>query len=183
MPQTIIVVPTHNGVGTTSICLGLLRGCQRNGIKVAFVKPIAQPGPQSRERSTELVKTVSPLSPPEPIDWHHAEQLLTKGNDQVLLEKVVALHSQVEGEADVILVEGLVPSNDFAYADKLNEAVARALNAQVILVTAPDRSGHHDHGVADHLVITARGYGNTGRILGCIINKIEVPGTTDPQVV
>ena len=80
------------------------------------------------------------------------------------MEKVVALHSQVGNDVDVILVEGLVPGNDFAYADKLNESVARALNAQVILVTSPESSDSHNHGVADHLVITAQGYGSTGRI-------------------
>jgi phosphate acetyltransferase len=54
MPQTIIVVPTHHGVGTTSVCLGLLRACQRTSINTAFLKPIAQPGPTSNERSAEL---------------------------------------------------------------------------------------------------------------------------------
>ena len=177
MPQTIIVVPTHHGVGTTSVCLGLLRACQRTSINTAFLKPIAQPGPTSNERSAELVRQVSTLQPPEPIAWEDAEQLLSKGNDQVLLEKVVALHSQINDEADVTLVEGLVPSNDFAYADKLNEAVARALNAQVILVTAPDSNGSNQYDVTDHLVITAQGYDKSGRILGCIVNKITIPLT------
>ena len=128
------------------------------------------------------MRKISNLSPPKPLDWQHAEQLLSRGNDQVLLEQVVALHSEVGEDPDVIIVEGLVPNNDFAYADKLNEAMARALDAQVILVTAPDRSGHQSS-VTDHLVITSQGYGQGGakRILGCIVNQLEVDLPSNPE--
>ncbi|TVR13551.1 MAG: phosphate acetyltransferase [Planctomycetota bacterium] len=174
--HSILVTPTHGGVGTTSICLGLLRSLERAGIQAGFCKPIAEPNAAIPERSTALVRQTTAHNPPEPIRFGEAERLLSQGNDQVLLERVVALMAQVDRDCQVVIIEGVVPSQDYAYADKLNEAMARALDARVILVTAPDERGVRDN-IAEHLAVTARGYGgpSSERILGAIVNQVPVP--------
>ena len=45
MARSLLVAPAAEGVGLARTCLGLLRALDRRGIKVAFVKPVAQPRP------------------------------------------------------------------------------------------------------------------------------------------
>ncbi|TVR43625.1 MAG: phosphate acetyltransferase [Planctomycetota bacterium] len=182
MSQTMMIVPTHSGVGTTSVCLGLLRACERANLTATFCKPIAQPGSSGDERSTSLVRRATSLNPPRPIPFSEAERLLSRGDEQVLMERVVELAGSIGTSSDVLIVEGLVPSNDFVYADKINESMAKALDAQVILVTAPIAKSVNVQAVIDHLTITARGYGegSSRRLLGCIVN--QWPVSVDAQI-
>ena len=69
MTTAILVVPTEQRVGLTTVALGLVHALDRQGIPVGFCKPISQPhasdtGP---ERSTRLARTVTGLNPPEPV--------------------------------------------------------------------------------------------------------------------
>ena len=41
LPTTILVAPAGRRVGLTTACLGLVRALDRQGVRVAFVKPIA----------------------------------------------------------------------------------------------------------------------------------------------
>jgi AAA domain len=43
MARSLLVAPAAEGVGLARTCLGLLRALDRRGVKVAFVKPVAQP--------------------------------------------------------------------------------------------------------------------------------------------
>jgi len=68
MARSLLVAPAAEGVGLARTCLGLLRALDRRGVKVAFVKPVAQPradgGP---DRSTARVTAIMALRPPEPL--------------------------------------------------------------------------------------------------------------------
>ena len=43
--HTFFIAPTGFGVGLTSTSLGLIRALERTGLRVHFLKPIAQPHP------------------------------------------------------------------------------------------------------------------------------------------
>ena len=56
MTRTLLVVPTGPSVGLTSACLGLLRALDERGVRVGYLKPLAQPRVDEREEgSTALV--------------------------------------------------------------------------------------------------------------------------------
>ena len=40
--QTFFLAPTRQNVGLTSVALGLVLALQRQGLRVAFAKPVAQ---------------------------------------------------------------------------------------------------------------------------------------------
>ncbi len=89
MTTAILVVPTEQRVGLTTVALGLVHALDREGIPVGFCKPISQPhasdtGP---ERSTRLARIVSRLSPPEPISVTEAENLLGHGRETYCWKK------------------------------------------------------------------------------------------------
>lgn len=180
MRHVLLLVPTHHGVGLTSISLGLLRALDRSGMKVGFCKPIEQlrPGDPGPERSTALVRLTTDRDPPEPIGRHEAEKLIAMGDEQVLMERVVEVFHQVGEDAEVVVVEGLVPSTEMAFADKVNESLALTLDAEVIIVGCPTDEGVDE--MVEHMAIVARGYGG-GRLRGVVVNRVKVSapeGTT-----
>ena len=60
-------------------------------------------------------------------------------------------------EHDVVVVEGLVPGSGLVYAGRTNVALAKALDADVLLVGAPDGADDLEH-LAETMEITARTY-------------------------
>ncbi len=174
MRHTLLVVPTGHGVGLTSASLALVRAFDRQGIDVGFCKPIAQQsaGDTGPERSTTLLSLASALRPPEPLNRDRVEELLASGDDQGLMEEVVARCQAVLDSAEVVIVEGMVPSIDQTYSMRVNQALARTLDAEVILVGNPGERPPAE--VAESMSIAARLYrdGEIERITGCILNRV-----------
>lgn len=177
MTTAILVVPTEQRVGLTTVALGLVHALDREGIPVGFCKPISQPhatdtGP---ERSTRLARIVSSLKPPEPIPVDEAESLLGHDRENVLLEEVIARYEQAAQHASVVIVEGLVDTEEQSYGTRLNAKMAQTLDAKIIIVTAPGRDRPRQ--VADTVEVVARAYGGIRheRMLGCILNLLDAP--------
>jgi phosphate acetyltransferase len=178
MPRTLLVVPTGHGVGLTATCLGLVNALDRQGVAVGFLKPVAQPGEGSAEpeRSTALVRLVTSLEPPEPLAAAHAEALLSTNNLDDLMEEIVGAAEDVLATHDVVIVEGLVPSPALVYSGRVNLALAKALDADVVLVGAPGGAGADgDAEVAEAMAIAATSYrvGEEVRVVGCIVNRLR----------
>src|SRR5690554_7076504 len=90
-PQAILLVPTSEGAGLTSACLGLIQALDTIGLKAGFLKPLRQdelngPGP---DRSCALVGSTLGLRPPAPIPQAEMERLLRQDRLDVLMEQVV----------------------------------------------------------------------------------------------
>ncbi|MDA0243885.1 MAG: phosphate acetyltransferase [Chloroflexi bacterium] len=177
MPHVFYLAPTGPGVGLTSVTIGLVRALDRVGLRVHFFKPIGQPhaGDAGPERSTGILRQTMRLNPPVPIALGRAEQLMSEGNQDILMEEVVGLFQQTAADADVVIVEGLVHTPQQPYADQLNTTIAESLDAEVILVAALGHSSIHE--LDDRIEITARLFGGLDhpKVLGAIINKINVP--------
>ncbi len=174
MAQSLLVAPAGEDARLARTCLGLLRALDRRGIKVAFVKPVAQPradgGP---DRSAALVAAISAVRPPEPLSTSELEQQLGEGGLDVVLEKIVAACEPVYAGSDVVVVEGLSSGPSKLYASSLNQALARALDADVMLVGLWPGNGDVD-GLAEQFAIAARGYvsGEQARVVGCVVHGV-----------
>jgi phosphate acetyltransferase len=173
MSRTVLVVPTGHGVGLTAACLGLVHALDQRGVDVGFLKPLAQPradaGP---ERSTALVRLGTRLQPPEPIAAAVVEQHLGERAVGQLMEDVLALADPVLRSHDVVVVEGLVPSSEQVYSSRVNLALAKALDADVLLVGAvPDGDLER---MAEAMAMTEGTYraGEYARVVGALVNKV-----------
>jgi len=145
--RNVLVVPTGRAVGLTSTCLGLVVALDRAGVRVGFTKPVAQhvtqhvsqhvTRPAGRapdgDPSPALVRLVSRLRPPPPIPSDRVGALLSDGLVDALMDEVVAV-TQSLPVADVVVLEGLVPSADRLSSTRVNVAMAHALDADVLLV-------------------------------------------------
>jgi phosphate acetyltransferase len=169
MPHTLLVAPAGHRVGLTTVCLGLVRALDRQGLRVAFVKPIA---PRSQSRSVELMRAGAHLDVPAPLARQTVEDLLAAGDDQTLMEHVVALYNQAAAKADVVVVEGMTPEAGMVYATRVNALMLKALDAELVLVAAPHMQTPAE--VADAVAIAARGYGlpNDNRSACAVLNRV-----------
>jgi phosphate acetyltransferase len=200
MTRTLLVVPTATGANLARTCLGLVRALDRRGVNVAFVKPVAQPRPDGGpDRSIALATATTALRPPDPLSTAHLEQQLGSGGLDAVLEKIIAAWQPVHDRSDVVVVEGLSPGPAKLYASGLNQALAKAVDADVLLVASwpaagavngEDRTdGSAELGsaadavkqLAESLAITASGYwsGEHARVVGCVVNGVPAG---DPSV-
>lgn len=155
--KTLFVAPTRNGVGLSSTALGLTRALERQGLKVAFLKPIAQTHELSTDDSVHFARALAHLSVPDPIPLALAEEQLSHGGEEDLMESVVALAQEVtQGGADVLIAEGLALNERNNYAGALNASLARNLQADTILVSS--LAGVTPGELADELEIAAQAY-------------------------
>jgi phosphate acetyltransferase len=174
MARSLLVAPVADHSALARTCLGLLRALDRRGVKVAFVKPVAQPSADGgSDRSAELVAAVTALRPPEPLSTDLLEQQLGQGELEVVLEKIVAAWEPVYDGSDVVVIQGLSPAPSRLYASSLNEALARALDADVVLSGYWPADGDAE-GLAEQFAIAASGYvaGEQARVVGCVIHGL-----------
>jgi phosphate acetyltransferase len=179
--QTFFIAPTDFGVGLTSISLGLIRTLERAGLKVGFFKPVAQPHPGDTgpERSTELVARTHGLKPPPPLALGHVERMLGDGQLDELLEEIITLYQQAGVGKDVLVVEGMVPTRQASYAARVNQHLARSMDADVILVSAPESEALAE--LSGRVDLQARLYGGASdpKLIGVILNKVRAEESID----
>lgn len=173
--QTFFIAPTGFGVGLTSISLGLVGALERAGLKVGFFKPIAQPHPGDLgpERSSELIARTHGLHSPQPLNLTQVERMLGDGQLDELLEQIISLYQQAATDKDVVIVEGMVPTRYASYAARVNFHLAKSLDAEVILVSAPEDEPLSE--LSDRIEIQAQLFGGPQdpKVLGVILNKVR----------
>ncbi len=170
MPRTIVVAPAGRQVGLTTACLGLVRALDRSGIRVAFAKPIAARG---EDRVSTLMKLGAHVSPPEPIARQEADDLLARGDDQLLMERVVALCVRAAEGAEVLVVAGMWPEPGMVHSSRVNALMVKALDAELVLVGSP--RGEAPSELAHAMAIAARGLGALadGGPESCVLNRVS----------
>ncbi|WP_211252224.1 phosphate acetyltransferase [Marinobacterium jannaschii] len=177
-----MVAPTGLGAGLTTAVLGLFHAMDRQGIKVHFFKPIAQPasGDKGLDRTVAILQGSCKAPIADPIDIREAEHLVSEGRGDELLEELVARFEQsLPGDADVVIIEGMVPTHNQPYATRINKEIAKALDAEVVLVAAPGNDT--PEALEDHIDITARAFGGirNSKVLGCLLTKLGAPVDRD----
>ena len=184
MARSLLVAPAAEDVGLARTCLGLLRALDRIGVHVDYVKPVAQPRADGTpDRSAARVAAVTTLRPPEPLSTAELERQLGEGEFDVILEKIVATWAPIYNRSDVVVVEGLKAGPSRLYAPALNQALARALDADVLLVGNWPAEPDGVEGLAEQFAIAASGYtsGDTARVVGCVV--LGLPAAHSPATV
>ncbi len=177
MAKAIFLAPTGPGAGLTSVALGLVHALDRRGVPVGFCKPITQlhvtdTGP---ERSTEMARHIAHLDPPEPLAEREAQEMLAQEREDELLEQVVARYERAAENASIVVVEGLVPRRDEGFLTALNAKIARGLDADTVIVTAPGNSTLEQLQELLELAVQPYGGVNHERLPGCILNLVGAP--------
>ncbi len=177
MSRNIMLIPIGTGVGLTSLSLGMVRALERHGVKVQFFKPISQlrPNDNGPERSTTILSKSPTVNPLEPFDMAHAEALIRADQIDVLMEQIIARTAECASNTETLIVEGLVPTRSHPFADDVNYAIAKAMDADVIFIATP--GSDTPTGLMNRLEIAYNSWGGNKnkRLIGAVINKIGAP--------
>ena len=177
MAKSLFIAPTALASGLTSVCLGLVRALDHQGVRVGFYKPVGQSNAKADEedRSVAFIRARTQLTPPSPTPLKHAQGLINRGKSDLLMEDIVGNFQKVASEVDVVIVEGLVPDRSEAYTARLNVEIARNLGADVILVSAPGERTAAE--LDEWLDFSARMYAapDDPDVIGVILNKLGEP--------
>ncbi|MGY3570161.1 phosphate acetyltransferase [Vibrio paucivorans] len=188
MSRTIMLIPTSAGVGLTSVSMGVLRAMERKGVKVSFYKPIAQPrsGANQPDLTSTIIAANSDIIVGEPTPMTTAETLIGSEKMDVLLESVVEQYNKINKEAEVTLIEGLVPTRKHPFANQVNAEIAKTLGAEIVFVATPGTDNPAQ--LKERIEVACSNFGGTKNknIKGVIINKLNAPvddaGRTRPDL-
>ena len=174
MKPVFFLAPAGRGQGLTTVALGLVVALDRRGVRVSFYKPISEDrGDKSRpERSTHFLRATTTLAPPDPLPLAEATRLVSSGRLDELLGKVVGSFEKSTQNADLAIVEGLLPSPDDPYRGSLNQELVKTLNGQVILVVGMAERSVID--LDDQIEYAAKIYGGIDKVLGLIVNRCPI---------
>ncbi|CCG87840.1 phosphate acetyltransferase [Erwinia piriflorinigrans] len=188
MSRTIMLIPTGTSVGLTSVSLGVIRAMERKGVRLSVFKPIAQPrtGGDSPDQTTTIIRKHSNIPAATPLAMSRVESLLGSNQQDVLMEEIIASYHENTKEAEVVLVEGLVPTRKHQFASALNYEIAKTLNAEIVFVTALGNDSADQ--LKERIELTQASFGGSKNksITGVIINKLNAPvdeqGRTRPDL-
>ncbi|WP_342753916.1 phosphate acetyltransferase [Pantoea sp. MBD-2R] len=188
MSRTIMLIPTGTSVGLTSVSLGVIRAMERKGVRLSVFKPIAQPrsGRDSLDQTTLIIRKNSAIPAAEPLQMSRVESLLGSNQQDVLMEEIIARYHANTKDAEVVLVEGLVPTRKHQFASALNFEIAKTLNAEIVFVMSLGNDSPAQ--LKERIELTQSSFGGSKNknITGVIINKLNAPvdeqGRTRPDL-
>lgn len=188
MSRTIMLIPTGTSVGLTSISLGVVRSIEQKGVQLSVFKSIAQPRISgNNDQTIAVLRSHSNLTTiVEPLKMEYVESLLASSKKDVLMEEIVARYHEQTKNAEVVLIEGLVPTRKHSFAQSLNYEIAKTLGADIVFVTAPGNSSRSQVHERLELVRNEFGGPRNKNIIGVIVNKVNAPvddqGRTRPDL-
>jgi len=186
--RTIMLIPTGTSVGLTSVSLGVIRAMERKGVRLSVFKPIAQPraGGDSPDQTTTIIRKNSSIPAAVPLAMSRVESLLGSNQQDVLMEEIIANYHENTKDAEVVLVEGLVPTRKHQFASALNYEIAKTLNAEIVFVMSLGNDSPTQ--LKERIELTQSSFGGSKNknITGVIINKLNAPvddqGRTRPDL-
>ncbi|WP_284603377.1 phosphate acetyltransferase [Dickeya dadantii] len=188
MSRTIMLIPTGTSVGLTSVSLGVIRSMEQKGVRLSVFKPIAQPrsSDSALDQTTTIVRATSAIPAAEPLTMSYVESMLSSNQQDVLLEEIIARYHENTKDAEVVLVEGLVPTRKHQFANALNYEIAKTLNAEIVFVLALGNDSPAQLKERIDIARSSFGGSKNKNITGVIINKLNAPvdeqGRTRPDL-
>src|SRR5476649_1929723 len=183
-----MLIPTGTSVGLTSVSLGVIRAMEQKGVSLSIFKPIAQPraGGDAPDQTTTIIRANSSVTAAEPLKMSHVEALLSSNQQDVLMEEIIARYHDNTKDAEVVLVEGLVPTRKHQFANALNYEIAKTLNAEIVFVLSLGNDSPDQLKERIELARSSFGGSKNKSIIAVIVNKLNAPvdeqGRTRPDL-
>jgi len=141
MAENLYVTATEAKSGKSVISLGLMEMLFRNVDKVAFFRPLikVRSGPNKRDKDIDLISNYYQLNIPYESMYGYttveANQMISLGRYEELLEGIVAKYKNLEEKHGFVLVEGTdFEGSTSAFEFDINADIANNLGCPVILV-------------------------------------------------
>lgn len=172
--HTFYIAPTSYGVGLTSVTLGLVQALDESGLRIGYFKPIAQTKNNAKaDESYHYLRQFSQYQVGESLALDDIKHDLADGQRDKVMEQIVGNFQPLRECCDVVIVEGLVPTRDNHFMNRLNAQIAQSLQADIILVASTQNQTLEQ--VSQQLGIMAELYGGVEdkQLRGYILNKVD----------
>jgi phosphate acetyltransferase len=127
------------------------------------------------DQTTTIIRSHFPIPAAEPLRMSYVESLLGTNQQDVLMEEFVARHHESAKDAEVLLIEGLVPTCKYQFTNALNYEIAKTLNAEIVFVLA--LGNYSPTQLKERIALARSSFGGSKNknITGVIINKLNAP--------
>lgn len=177
MSSGLYITATQAGAGKSAIALGVMEMLFRKLERVSFFRPIITKDPEDAwDLDIELMSSQYHLDRPYAtmygVTQNEADQLLSHGKKDELLEKIIEKYNEAREKCSFILCEGtdFVSSTTGVEFD-INATIIQNLNCPVLLVAdAHNKSMEEAATLTGMTLDSLRGKGC--HILGTIINRV-----------
>ncbi len=161
MTKNLLLSPVNVNAGLYTTSEGLMRAFENHGLKTHILRPIG--------RDNHL------NDPSHPMPYSTMMELLSKGQEDTLLEFILTYKKMHTPPCDILLIEGVLNTQNQGFGSNLNHKIASALSADVILITSVGNRSVKE--VTETFEIEAKSFGgiDSPHILGCILNKVGAP--------
>jgi phosphate acetyltransferase len=92
------------------------------------------------------------------------------------MEEIIANYHANSRDAEVVLVEGAVPTSKHQFAQALNYEIAKTLDAEIVFVMSLDNDSPEQLKERIELTCSSFGGSKNTNIISVIINKLNAPG-------
>jgi len=172
--HTFFIAPTSFGVGLTSVTLGLVQALDESGLRIGYFKPIAQTKNNAKaDESYHYLRQFNQYRVGDSLALNDIKHDLADGQHDKVMEQIVANFQPLSEHCDVVIVEGLVPTRDHHFMNRLNAEIAQSLQADILLVASTQNQTLPQ--VSQQLGIMAELYGGVTnkQLRGYILNKVD----------
>jgi len=178
-PKRIFIAATMQNDGKTTVSMGLIMALKKRFSKIGFIKPIGQrylveEGYKVDEDSVLIedicdlpcnLRDMSPIA----IEKGFTEWYIREGNRDNLINKIKESYDRVAYGMDLVIIEGTGHAGVGSCFDLSNAAVAKILDAPVLLIT----SGGIGRPI-DEVMLNAALFEKEGvRLMGAVVNKVH----------
>ena len=155
MKTVILLAPVSTSAGLFSASLGVMEVLKNAKILAPFLN----------ESDSVQINDFS-----KPLSVNTAAHFLSQGDEDKVLEFIVGFVKEHSKDCDIVVIKGVVNRDEQSFASRLNQSLATALSASVIMVASPGNRSLET--TMESLEIEADNYEN---LLGCILNKVGAP--------
>lgn len=145
MSSIFFVAPTEHSAALTPAALGLAKALQKQGLSVAYYKPIVL------EEEVATAASASGFTTPEALMRAQVEAWLREGDLSTLQETIIAELSPLQAQHQAVIVEGVSFDPQGRLPATLNGQLAQSLGAELVLTARADVVGT----AADQLLLAA----------------------------
>lgn len=178
MAKKIFIAATQQNDGKTTVSLGLIAAFKKRFERIGFIKPIGQrylmeQGYKVDEDSILIeevfgircnIKDMSPVA----IDKGFTERFIEKGADEDYAKLITESFEKVARDNDLVIIEGTGHAGVGSVLGLSNAAVARLLDANVILISSGGVGKPIDEFMLNKALLDKEGV----NLAGVIVNKV-----------
>lgn len=178
MAKKIFIAATMQNDGKTTVSLGLIAALKKRFGKIGFIKPIGQrylmeQGYKVDEDSVLIekvfgikcnIKDMSPIA----IERGFTERFIEKGAEEDYAKQITDAFEHVAKDSDLVIVEGTGHAGVGSVFNLSNAAVAKLLNADVLLISSGGVGKPIDEIMLNNALFEKEGV----KLAGVVINKV-----------